>query len=73
MIAAQWERARTDLAAWQEGRRGAVTIGAFSSAITGLLPHALRRLTEHHPQVLFAVVEAEPPNLFPVSTAGRST
>jgi DNA-binding transcriptional LysR family regulator len=64
VIAAQWEQARADLAAWQEGRCGAVTIGAFSSAITGLLPHALRRLTEHHPDVRISVVEAEPPELF---------
>jgi DNA-binding transcriptional LysR family regulator len=71
VIAAQWEQARTDLAAWQEGRRGAVTIGAFSSAIAGLLPHALRRLTEHHPQVRIAVVEAEPPNLFTSLDGGQ--
>ncbi|NYI07855.1 LysR family transcriptional regulator [Allostreptomyces psammosilenae] len=64
LMAAQWERARADLAAWEQGRRGAVTIGAFSSAITGLLPHALRRLTRHHPGVRVAVVEAEPPDVF---------
>ncbi|MDG4861941.1 LysR substrate-binding domain-containing protein, partial [Streptomyces sp. T-3] len=43
---------------------GAVTVGAFSSAITGLLPHALRPLTEQHPDVRITVVEAEPPDLF---------
>lgn len=64
VITAQLEQARADLAAWEVGRRGAVTIGAFSSAITGLLPCALRRLTEHHPDVRIAVVEAEPPDLF---------
>jgi DNA-binding transcriptional LysR family regulator len=64
VIAAQWEQARADLAAWEAGRRGSVTIGAFSSAITGLLPSALRRLTEHQPEIRVAVVEAEPPNLF---------
>jgi DNA-binding transcriptional LysR family regulator len=64
VMAAQWERARADLAAWQEGHRGAVTVGAFSSAITGLLPGALRRLAAHHPDLRVAVVEAEPPGLF---------
>jgi DNA-binding transcriptional LysR family regulator len=64
LIAAQLEQARADLAAWEGGRRGAVTIGAFSSAITGLVPNALRRLAEHHQDVRIAVVEAEPPDLF---------
>src|SRR5882757_2799471 len=43
LIAAQLEKARADLSAWEGGRRGAVTVGAFSSAITGLMPSALRR------------------------------
>ena len=64
VIAAHLERARVDLAAWADGRRGSVTIGAFSSAITGLMPGVLRRLAEHHPGVRVAVVEAEPPDLF---------
>ncbi|MGH4029953.1 LysR family transcriptional regulator [Actinomycetota bacterium Odt1-20B] len=64
VLAAQWERARADLAAWEEGGRGAVTIGAFSSAITGLLPPALGLLAAHHPDVTVSVVEAEPPDLF---------
>jgi DNA-binding transcriptional LysR family regulator len=64
VIAAQWEQARADLAAWEAGRRGSVTIGAFSSAISGLLPSAVRRLIQHEPEVRIAVVEAEPPDLF---------
>jgi DNA-binding transcriptional LysR family regulator len=64
LIAAQLEQARADLAAWEGERRGAVTIGAFSSAITGLVPSTLRRLAEHHQDVRIAVVEAEPPDLF---------
>ncbi|MGX5184804.1 LysR family transcriptional regulator [Streptomyces avermitilis] len=71
VMAAQWERARADLAAWEEGRRGAVTVGAFSSAVSGLLPDALGRLAEHHPQVRVAVVEAEPPDLFTRLDAGE--
>jgi DNA-binding transcriptional LysR family regulator len=64
LIAAQLEKARADLSAWEGGRRGAVTVGAFSSAITGLMPSALRWLAEHHPEVRIAIVEAEPPDLF---------
>ncbi|GDY74772.1 hypothetical protein SAV31267_042570 [Streptomyces avermitilis] len=71
VMAAQWERARADLAAWEEGRRGAVTVGAFSSAVSGLLPNALGRLAEHHPRVRVAVVEAEPPDLFTRLDAGE--
>lgn len=71
VMAAQWEEARAALSAWQEGRRGEVTVGAFSSAITGLLPHALRPLTEQHPDVRITVVEAEPPDLFTRLDAGE--
>ncbi|MEU6237593.1 LysR family transcriptional regulator [Kitasatospora sp. NPDC047058] len=70
LMAAQWERARVDLAAWEEGRRGAVTIGAFSSAITGLLPHALRALSAHHPEIRVQVVEAGAPDVFTLLDSG---
>jgi DNA-binding transcriptional LysR family regulator len=63
-IAAQLERARADLAAWDNGRRGAVAIGAFSSAISGVVADALRTLRADHPDVRVTVVEAEPPDLF---------
>ncbi|WP_406193970.1 LysR family transcriptional regulator [Kitasatospora sp. NBC_01560] len=64
LMAAQWERARVDLAAWEEGRRGAVTVGAFSSAVNGLLPGAVRALAAHHPDLGLRVVEAGAPDVF---------
>ncbi|MEU5954141.1 LysR family transcriptional regulator [Streptomyces sp. NPDC047525] len=70
VIAAQLERARAELAAWGEGRRGTLTIGGFSSAISGLLPAALKGLSETHPDIDIAVVESEPPDLFTSLDAG---
>jgi DNA-binding transcriptional LysR family regulator len=70
-IAAQLERARTDLAAYGRGQRGAVTIGAFSSAVSGLLPAALTGLRTARPDLAVAVVEAEPPELFTRLDAGE--
>ncbi len=63
-IAAQLERARDDLLAYDSGQRGSVTVGSFSSAISGLLPTALTSLRAERPHLRLAVVEAEPPGLF---------
>ncbi|MFG2647311.1 LysR family transcriptional regulator [Streptomyces sp. NPDC048436] len=71
VIAAQLERARAELAAWGQGRRGTLTIGAFSSAISGLLPAALTELAKTHPAIDIAVIEAEPPDLFTRLDAGE--
>ena len=70
-IAAQLERARDDLLAFERGQRGSVTIGAFSSAISGLLPTALSTLHAQRPELELAVVEAEPPGLFTRLDAGE--
>ncbi|CCK29910.1 LysR-family transcriptional regulator [Streptomyces davaonensis JCM 4913] len=71
LIAAQLERARADLAAYGEGGRARVTIGCFSSGVLGLLPGALRALSERLPRLRVDVVEAEPPDLFTALDAGR--
>ncbi|MEU0394187.1 LysR family transcriptional regulator [Streptomyces sp. NPDC006208] len=71
VIAAQLERVRADLAAWGHGRRGEVTVGAFSSAVSGLLPAALTALAHARPDIGIAVVEAEPPDLFTRLDAGE--
>ncbi|MFC8823812.1 LysR family transcriptional regulator [Streptomyces sp. NPDC057137] len=71
IIAAQLERARADLAAWGGGQRGTLTVGAFSSAISGLLPAALTELAATNPDIGVAVVEAEPPDLFTRLDAGE--
>ncbi|MFE0132030.1 LysR family transcriptional regulator [Streptomyces sp. NPDC059037] len=70
-IAAQLERARAELAAWGQGQRGTLTIGAFSSAISGLLPAAMTTLSSTHPHISISVVEAEPPDLFTRLDAGE--
>ena len=63
-VQAQLERARADLAAWDEGESGFVTIGGFSTAIRGLVAPAMRRLTVARPGVRISVMEAEPPDVF---------
>src|ERR671910_15879 len=42
-VQAQLERARADLAAWDQGELGFVTVSGFSTAITGLVAPAGRR------------------------------
>lgn len=63
-IAALLEHARADLSAWSAGKRGSITIGAFSSAISGLLPHLFISLEKEQADIDVRVVEAEPPRLF---------
>ena len=64
LISAQLEHARTDLAHFDAGRHGSVTIGSLSSVISGLLPDALMRLRKQRPEIDIAVVEADPPDVF---------
>ncbi|MET8979019.1 LysR family transcriptional regulator [Streptomyces sp. NPDC004539] len=71
LIAAQLERARSDLAAYAEGGRGTVVVGCFSSGILGLLPPALRALRERLPELRVDIVEAEPPDLFTALDGGQ--
>lgn len=71
LIAAQLERARAELTAFDQGRRGAATIGAFSSAILGLLPGALHAIAERQPGVRIDVIEAEAPDMFTALDAGE--
>jgi len=63
-VQAQLERARADLAAWDEGELGFVTIGGFATAITGLVAPAMRALIAARPGIRLTVVEAEPPDIF---------
>jgi DNA-binding transcriptional LysR family regulator len=64
VVQAQLERARADLAAWDEGQLGFVTIGGFSTAIAGLVVPAMRQLAGARPGIRLTVVEAEPPDIF---------
>lgn len=65
------ERARHELDSWDDTVRGAVTIGAFPTAITGLVPRLLDRARLDLPDVRITVCEAEPPALFDALDAGR--
>jgi DNA-binding transcriptional LysR family regulator len=56
-IDVQLERARADLAAFEEGAVGRVAVGAFATAITGLVAPALQRLRRERPRLRLAVQE----------------
>lgn len=70
-IFAEIERARHELDSWDDSVRGTITIGAFSTAITGLLPQVLDRARDDLPNIRITVTEAEPPDLFDELDAGR--
>lgn len=63
-VQAQIERARADLAAYDEGRAGSVTVGAFASAITGLVAPALPSLHAERPYLAVSIHEADAPHCF---------
>ncbi|GAA0903401.1 LysR family transcriptional regulator [Virgisporangium aurantiacum] len=65
------ERARHELDSWDDSVRGTITIGAFSTAIAGLLPALLDRARHDLPDVRIMVCEAESPALFDGLDAGR--
>jgi DNA-binding transcriptional LysR family regulator len=69
-IGAQLERARADLAAFAEGVVGQVTIGAFATAITGIVAPALVRLRRERPRLRLSVLEIEAPECFTRLDAG---
>ncbi len=56
-IDVELERARADLAAFEEGTVGRVVLGSFATAITGLVAPALERLRRELPRVRLAIKE----------------
>lgn len=56
-IDAELERARADLAAFEEGNVGRVAVGSFATAITGIVAPALERLRRERPRLRLAVQE----------------
>src|SRR5512147_343127 len=56
-IDAQLERARADLAALEEGVVGRVVIGAFGTAIAGVVAPVIERLRRERPRLRLAVRE----------------
>lgn len=57
----QMERARADLHAYDEGLLGEVVVGAFATAISGVLVPVLGELTERRPNVAIKILEREAP------------
>ncbi len=71
LVFAEIERARHELDSWDDSARGTITIGAFSSAIAGIVPLLLDRARDTMPKVRIMVREAEPPALFDDVDAGH--
>ncbi len=70
VIDTQMERARADLAAFSAGAVGQVRLGAFASAITGIVVPALGRLRLERPRLVLTVQEVEAPECFTRLDAG---
>jgi DNA-binding transcriptional LysR family regulator len=64
LIDAQLERARSDLAAMDEGTIGRFAIGAFATAVSGVVAPALLRLAAQRPGIQLSVEEIEAPECF---------
>ncbi|OHV28789.1 LysR family transcriptional regulator [Pseudofrankia sp. EUN1h] len=70
-IFAQLERAEADLAAFDEGRLGEVTIAAFATAITGIVAPALQELRITHPGLQITIVDVGPPDCYDMLISGE--
>jgi DNA-binding transcriptional LysR family regulator len=70
-IERELEKARAGLAAFAGGITGPVSLGAFATAITGLLAPALPRLRLTHPGITARIVECEAPECFARLDAGE--
>lgn len=66
----QLERARADLAAWDEGSIGEVRVGALSTGVTSLVAPAFARLAVDRPGISMKIVESEPPEVFTALDVG---
>jgi DNA-binding transcriptional LysR family regulator len=64
LVDAQLERARADLAAMEQGIIGELRVGAFATAVTGLVVPALRRLRRERPGLRLSIEEIEAPECF---------
>lgn len=69
-VHAELEAARAGLAAFEAGQAGVVGVGAFATAITGLVVPALAVLARDRPGISLQVDEAEAPDCFGRLDAG---
>ncbi|MET9318297.1 LysR substrate-binding domain-containing protein [Kribbella sp. NPDC003505] len=70
-VFAQIERARHELQSWSDDAHETITVGAFATAITGLLPGLLTSVRVSDSDVKVELRQAEPPALFDQLDAGR--
>lgn len=70
-IDAALERAAADLAAFDAEPSGRVTIGAFATAVTGVVAPALSLLDRDHPRLCVVVREVEAPDAFSLLHSGE--
>jgi DNA-binding transcriptional LysR family regulator len=63
-VHAELEAARAELAAFEAGRAGTVSVGGFATAITGLVVPALELLARSEEGISVHVEETEPPECF---------
>ncbi len=66
----QLERARADLAAWEEGTIGEVRVGALSTGVASLVAPAFERIAVDYPGIAMKIVESEPPAVFTALDVG---
>src|SRR5215203_1303143 len=64
VVQEQLEKARADLASWDEGALGEVRVGSLSTGIAALVAPTFARLRSARPGITVAVTEAEPPGVF---------
>jgi DNA-binding transcriptional LysR family regulator len=64
LVQEQLERARADLAAWQDGTIGEVRVAGMSTAISAVVAPAMIELRETRPGIDIRVLEDEPPDVF---------
>jgi len=67
----QLERADAELAGYLHGAAGEVRIGAFATALTGIVVPAARQLSEAAPQLRITLVEAEAAEAFRLLASGE--
>jgi len=64
LVDAQLERARADLSAMEQGLVGRVAIGAFATAISGLVAPAVLQLRDQRPRLSLWIEEIDAPECF---------
>jgi DNA-binding transcriptional LysR family regulator len=69
-VHAQLERARADLEAWTEGKVGQIAVGAFATAIAGLIAPVLADLRRAQTRLVVSVAQVEAPECFSRLDAG---